>query len=163
MNSQVPRLHPTFLRWCHGCRTLCFWMDWENLKYRAEGRRSLTKSMTLEATKKKNHWASKSPSPSPHFVLSACHKEGLAMQAFPSLALEGQTAKSFSHSRFVYILLPGPTAYYSCFLWKLLSHEQIWVHPNPSVLPQIQHLAQINCWHNPRQLRAQILFTKQTK
>lgn len=67
------------------------------------------------------------------------------------LGKKGQTAKGFSHCRLAYIFLPGSTAYEPCFLWKLLSHEQIWVHPNLSVLPQIKHFTWINCRHNSGQ------------
>lgn len=42
--------------------------------------------------------------------LPASHKEGLALQAFPSLAIKGHTAKGFFHSTLAYILLPGSTA-----------------------------------------------------
>lgn len=75
-----------------------------NLKYRAEGRRSLTRRMTLKAIKYKN-----TEQASLYAHLPPSQSQGRLGIAGIS-QLKGQTAKGFFHSTLVYILLPGSTA-----------------------------------------------------
>lgn len=168
MNPQAPGLHTPTQLFLDGAMAVIFSVLLKGLrKPEVQSRRSLTRSMTLKAIKKKKHWASKSLSSSSYSVLSASHEEGLAMQASPSLALKGKQQKVSVtpdlFTSFYLALQPISPAFYENFLAMSRSGgtQTSQFCPKPNISSKL--IVDTTLGKLWRQAKAKILFTKQTK
>lgn len=102
--------YPAFSRWCHGCDTLCASEGTE--KTWSTQQKVLDKEYDSRSYKEEKTLSKQVSIP----IFSLCPqpvtRKAWQCRHFPAQgALKGQTAKGFSHSTLVYILLPGSTAY----------------------------------------------------